>query len=303
MTDRLVPTGGIELWTDRHGDPRDAALLLVAGDTASSTAWPLPLVRRFTAAGYQVIRYDHRDTGRSTWREFDRFPYTFDDLTTDAVAVLDGWEIGAAHIVGFGMGGGIAQLLALDHPARLLTLTLSNCFALGVDFFGNWRRALTGEPTPDGLPTPDPRFADLAMHAESAGDAIRRALAGDHYDESEVRTAHRSAETHAGQPDTRPSHPHSKVRRGLDDRGRELPAITAPTLVIQGMRDPVNPPPHGRHLATLIPGADLVEIPGMGHSLPAAVHDDYATAILEHLHSRTTPNPPPPGTHRPAPQA
>ncbi|MQY25915.1 alpha/beta fold hydrolase [Nocardia aurantia] len=283
IEERIVRAGALELWTERRGDPDDPVLLLIAGDTASATGWPEPLVQRFTDAGYSVIRYDHRDTGRSTWREFAAHPYTFDDLAADAVSVLDGWGAGAAHVAGFGMGGGIAQLLAMDHPTRLRTVTLSNCFALGVDFFGNWRRALTGEPTPDGLPTPDRRFVELALGSAPSGDAVRRALAGDFYDEAEVDAALRIAERHAGQSDTRAAHPHSQVRAGLDHRGRDLPAITIPTLVIQGLRDPINPPPHGRHLAGLIPGARLAEIPGLGHSLPAAVHDAYATVVLGHL--------------------
>ncbi|MCX4090910.1 alpha/beta fold hydrolase [Nocardia sp. alder85J] len=286
-TARTARIDDIEIWTDRHGAPTDPAILLLAGDTASATAWPQPLTDRFTAAGYQVIRLDYRDTGRSTRREFAGHPYTFDDLATDATAVLDTWDIDAAHVVGFGMGGGTAQLLALDHPQRLRTVTLSNCFALGIDFFGNWQRALTGEPTLDGLPTPDPDFTRLATSPAPPADAIQRALAGDFYDESELRAAARRAETHAGQPDTRKVHPHSQLRAGFDGRGEHLPAITTPALVIQGMRDPINPPPHGRHLAGLIPGARLVEIPGMGHSLPAAVHDTYATAILEHLRRNT----------------
>lgn len=286
MTERIVRAGEVELWTESVGDPSDPTLLLVAADTLSATSWPDPLVQRFVAGGHRVIRYDQRDTGRSTWREFSEHPYTFDDLTADAVGVLDGWEVDTAHVVGFGMGGGIAQLLALDHATRLRTLTLSNCFALGVDFFGNWERALTGEPTPDGLPTPERAFVELALGMtapnQEVGPAHWKAVAGDFFDEEEVREAERVAAEHAGRADDRQLHPHAEVRAGLDGRGQELGRITTPTLVIQGMRDPINPPPHGRHLAGLIPGAGLVEIAGLGHYLPAGVHRAYAEAVLSH---------------------
>ncbi|GAB4586700.1 alpha/beta fold hydrolase [Nocardia sp. IFM 10818] len=274
--------GDVELWTESRGDPSDPPLLLLSGDTLSSTGWPDPLVNRFVAAGHRVIRYDYRDTGRSTWREFAGHPYTFDDLAADTVAVLDSWQIDTAHVAGFGMGGGIAQLLALDHRSRLRTLTLSNCFALGVDFFNNWDRALTGEPTPDGLPTPNREFVELAFGISASTTNIDQLITGDFFDEAELRAAELTAQQHAGRPDTRAQHPHAEVRTGLDTRGPELPGITTPTLVIQALRDPINPPPHGRHLAALIPGAKLVEIPGMGHSLPAAIHHEYATAVLQH---------------------
>ncbi|MBF6331139.1 alpha/beta hydrolase [Nocardia transvalensis] len=278
----MIHVGDIELWTESLGAPTDPALLLLAGDTLSSRGWPEPLVERFVAAGHRVIRFDYRDTGRSTWREFSQHPYTFDDLASDAVAVLDGWKIDTAHVVGFGMGGGISQLLALDHASRLRTVTLSNCFALGVDFFRNWERALTGEPTPDGLPTPDRRFVELAFGISTSHDDLERMAAGEFYDEAEIRDAELMSQRHAGRTDTRQLHPHGEVHVGLDGRGPELSGITTPTLVIQGMRDPINPPPHGRHLADLIPGARLVEIHGMGHSLPTAVHHEFATAVLEH---------------------
>ncbi|RJO78417.1 alpha/beta hydrolase [Nocardia panacis] len=293
MSSRIVRRADLDLWSESLGDPTDPALLLLAGDTACSRSWPEPLVQRFVAAGHRVIRFDHRDTGRSTWREFSEHPYTFDDMAADAVAVLDDWQVERAHVVGFGMGGGIAQLLALDHGARVRTLILSNCFALGVDFFANWERALTGEPTPDGLPTPDRRLVELLTGPAYSEEGIRRMLAGDFYDEAELRDAASIARAHAGRPDTRPAHPHSEVRVGLDGRGPHLPAITTPTLVIQGARDPINPPPHGRRLADRIPGARLVEIDGMGHSLPAAVHRDFAAAILEHTggdHPRRPPS-------------
>lgn len=67
-------------------------------------------------------------------------------------------------------------------------------------------------------------------------------------------------------------------------RGVELGGITTPTLVIQGSEDPLNPAPHGRHLAEAIPGAQLVEIPGMGHALPIVVHRPLSEAILAHTH-------------------
>jgi pimeloyl-ACP methyl ester carboxylesterase len=97
-----------------------------------------------------VIRYDHRDTGCSTHRDFQKNPYAVADLAKDAVAVLEGYGIDRAHAVGLSMGGSIGQILAIDHRERLLTLTVIMTAALDVDFVGNIGRALRGEISPDG---------------------------------------------------------------------------------------------------------------------------------------------------------
>ena len=99
--------------------PADIPLLLIATTVAT---WDDELVERLT--GRFVIRYDLRDTGRSTTVNPDWPGYTLRDLVTDAVGVLDGLGIARAHVVGIATGGFIAQLLTLDHPSRVASLVL-----------------------------------------------------------------------------------------------------------------------------------------------------------------------------------
>jgi pimeloyl-ACP methyl ester carboxylesterase len=292
MTERIVSSGNVELWSEDFGDPSDSPLLLVAGDTTSALGWPDEFVELLVAGGHHVIRYDHRDTGRSTCRDFSQYPYTFDDLASDAVAVLNGWDVDAAHLVGIGMGSAIGQLVAAAHPERLLSMTLLGAHALDVDFFGNWVRARSGEPTPDGLPTPRRWFVELAEQPvlrdrESELDnrvTVARAMSGNElpFDAAEFRRWEERAIDHAGGLDERELHPHAHITQDLTERGRELARMTTPTLVVQAPLDPISPPPHGRHLAESIPGARLTEIPGMGHALPSAVHQSLSQQILAH---------------------
>ncbi|MGH8931320.1 MAG: alpha/beta fold hydrolase [Egibacteraceae bacterium] len=97
MAERIVSVGNVDIWTEEFGDPTDAALLLVMGANAPAMGWPDQLVALLVAGGHWVIRYDHRDTGRSTRRDFPSHPYGVADLARDSVAVLDGYGIGAAH--------------------------------------------------------------------------------------------------------------------------------------------------------------------------------------------------------------
>lgn len=292
MADRFVRSGDVELWTEGIGDPGHSPILLVMGSNASAMQWPDELIALIVKGGRYVIRYDHRDTGKSTRRNFMHYPYSLEDLAADAVAVLDGHGIEAAHVVGMSMGGSIGQILAVDHRRRLRTLTVMMTAALDVDFVGNFLRALAGKPSPDGLPTPDARAVRFLSRrreppVDRAAEIARRVedwrvLAGDElpFHEEEFGRWEARVIDHAGtleQPSA-----HGLAKQFPVARGGELRGVTTPTLVIQGMRDPLDPPPHGRHIAELIPGARLVEIPGLGHALPTVIHRQIADLVLEH---------------------
>src|SRR3954447_21900505 len=112
--EHLLPVGDVELCVDTVGSPSEPALLLIGTTVAT---WDERLVERLS--GRFVIRYDLRDTGRSTTVDPDSPGYTLRDLVTDAVGVLDGLSVARADVVGIATGGFIAQLLALDHPSRV----------------------------------------------------------------------------------------------------------------------------------------------------------------------------------------
>lgn len=145
------------LWAEERGNPAGSPLLLVMGANASGVTWPDALVDRL-AVRHRVIRYDHRDTGRSSEVFADR-PYAIRDLAEDAVAVLDALGVDRAHVVGMSMGGVLVQLLLLDHPDRLLSATVLATAALGA-----------GLAAPDGspgeLPGPAP---ELLEHWQTMG--------------------------------------------------------------------------------------------------------------------------------------
>src|SRR3954466_15490631 len=106
---------GVELCVQTFGDRNEPATLLIMGTGASMDWWDEEFCERLAAGGRFVIRYDNRDTGRSTTYPPGAPPYTGSDLVTDAVAVLDALELQRAHVVGLSSGGALAQVLALDH--------------------------------------------------------------------------------------------------------------------------------------------------------------------------------------------
>jgi pimeloyl-ACP methyl ester carboxylesterase len=115
--ERFVRSGRVRLWTERFGRPEDPTILLVMGTSTQGIGWPEELVEALVTSGRQVIRYDHRDTGRSDCLNFATQPYALADLAGDAAAVLDGHGVAAAHLVGTSLGGAIGQWLT-GHLAR-----------------------------------------------------------------------------------------------------------------------------------------------------------------------------------------
>src|SRR6476661_7386479 len=122
--ERLIETNGVELCTEPFGDPGDPPILLVMGRGASMLWWDDDFCRMLAARGRFVIRYDHRDTGRSVTYEPGRPEYTGADLVADAAGVLGAYGIEAAHVVGVSAGGAMAQGLALDFADRVSSLVL-----------------------------------------------------------------------------------------------------------------------------------------------------------------------------------
>jgi pimeloyl-ACP methyl ester carboxylesterase len=276
---------GVRLWVEVTGDEDAEPLLLVMGANASGLTWPDELVERL-ATRHRVIRYDHRDTGRSTWA-YDERPYAVSDLAADAVAVLETLDAEGAHVVGMSMGGVLVQLMLLDFPELLRSATVFCTTALG--------SGLASEGTGDAtLPDPDPRLLELWEHLadprdEDAEVAFRvehwRILNGEDlpFDAEAFRRMERRVIAHAGRHDNPAAHARA-AQTGLD-RGRELAGVRTPTLVVEAPRDPINPPPHAERLARAIPGSRLESIPGMGHALAPAVIGPLADAILEHTMS------------------
>ena len=148
----MIQANGVELCTEAFGHPADSPILLVMGIGGSMLWWEDGFCRMLADGRRFVIRYDHRDTGRSVTYELERPEYTGTDLVADAVGVLDAYGIPAAHVVGVSAGGAFAQLLALDFADRVRSLVLIST-----------SRVLPGERE---LPPPTEEFARFMTTAQ-----------------------------------------------------------------------------------------------------------------------------------------
>jgi pimeloyl-ACP methyl ester carboxylesterase len=293
MAERQVKANGIELWTESFGKPADPPLLLVMGASAQGYGWPEGLIELLVAGGRYVIRYDHRDTGQSTCIDFQKNPYTLEDLAADAVGVLDAYGIRAAHVVGASMGGMIGQLMGIRYPERVLTLTSMLSTPLRTDVSESFLQAFTGQPPTGTLPPPAPRA--IAVYRELAGNPPRnrqeaidaqvkmlRVLAGSGtpFDEPEYRR--RVEQMFDRARDMAASANHGLVPSPTREQVEALKSLRVPTLIIQGSDDPMFPPGHGAAAAEIIPGAKLLTVEGLGHDIPRPLYGELARAILAH---------------------
>ena len=270
-----------EIASQAFGDPANPPMLLVMGAMASMLWWPEALCRKLADAGLFVIRYDNRDTGRSTKYPPGAPPYTFDDMADDAVRVLDSHGIGKAHIVGISMGGMIAQLAALKHPSRVLSLTVISSSPIGTDTSGlpgtteaYMKHSAGGEKVDwsDRGQVVDFITRDVRMIASVAHPFDeKRAMA--FIEQDYDRSGGFLSATN-----------HFMIKSGEDWKGR-LGDIVAPLLVVHGTADPIFPIEHGVALADAVAGARLVRIEGGGHEL----HPDDWTTIADAIVAHTQP--------------
>ena len=279
----MIKANGVELCTEAFGDPADPAILLVMGVGGSMLWWEEGFCRMLAEGGRFVIRYDHRDTGRSVAYEPGAPEYTGADLVADAVGVLDAYGIAAAHVVGVSAGGAFAQLLALTFPERVLSLVLIS----------------TSPATPGerALPAPTERFGRFLATAEvdwSDRDSVvdyvvgyAEMLAGGErcFDEAAARELVRRDVERAN--DIAASENQAALPEG-EVPSTPVSSIAVPTLVIHGTADPMFPLEHGRALAEEIPGARLLTLEGAGHGVDRADWETLVQAIVDHTSTRAT---------------
>lgn len=287
----FITANGVRLCYQRFGDPAAPAILLIMGLGAQMILWSENFCDRLVDGGFQVVRFDNRDIGRSDHLdhlgpadvmammmaqmrgEAMSAPYLLRDMAADAAALLQGLGIAQAHLVGASMGGMIAQEFALNHGEVALSLTSI--------------MSSTGRP---GLPGPKPEAAALLMRpavTERAAYIAQfcetwRLLRAGSFPEDEARDPLIAARL---------------FDRGLSIQGtgRQLAAILAsgnreprlaglylPTLVVHGVPDPLVPVEAGRATAAAIPGSRLLEFDDMGHAIPAHLVPAITSSIVAH---------------------
>jgi pimeloyl-ACP methyl ester carboxylesterase len=293
--EQTAKVGELEICYETFGPASAPPVLLIMGLASQMLLWDDQFCEQLAVRGFRVIRFDNRDIGHSTlmrgaviptrWQLLRRSPrgaaYTLRDMANDCVGVLDHLKIGAAHIVGASMGGMIAQLVAIEHPDRVLSL---------VSIMSTTGDPKVGRPQPKMMmrlmrKARREREAYIEDHLDTY-----RAIGSQGYDFEEEYKRER-----AGRLFERGLYPAGSSRQlaavaSAPDRTEALHAVRAPTTVIHGDADPLVDVSGGRATAEAIPGARLVIFPGMGHDLPRPLWPEIIDAIVENTASGSVPS-------------
>lgn len=272
--ERMIHANGVDLCIETFGDAAHPAILLIHGACASMLWWEEELCRCIAAHDRFVIRYDNRDTGRSTTYPPGRPGYTLTDMARDAIGILDALGIARAHVVGRSMAGAIALVLGVDYPDRVASLTF-----------------VATTPGGETLPPMSPEFLEVTFRSVDPADPeaveayvldLARVYAGGSpcFDEQGTRELiRRDMARNASAASTLANHFAIEFDGPLLGGFADL---RVPTLVVHGGRDPVFPLPHGEALRDAIAGAELLVLDDAGHDLPERYWDVFAERLARH---------------------
>jgi 3-oxoadipate enol-lactonase len=243
---------------------RGEPLLLVSGLATDLRIWAcqrLVFGRRF-----RCIALDNRGSGRSGKPPG---PYTLEQMADDAVAVLDAEGVERAHVLGHSMGSYVVQVMAVQHPDRLRSLTLAGTACRHqpwrLDLLTQWKETARTR----GVHVWARRaFPWLLGRRTARMFGLWINLLWPIILQQPAHAFDGQIEALIGAPDCE--------RSGLE-------ALSVPTLVVAGEQDPLTTPVDAAEVASLIPGARLVTVRGAGHGLMLEAAPDFNAVVLDFL--------------------
>jgi len=266
---------GIRICHELFGDPADPTVLLLHGLGSQMLVWDEAFCHLLADEGFRVVRSDHRDSGLSTILDEDADPYSLSDMAADAVGLLDALGVDAAHVVGFSLGGMVAQTFAVEHPDRCRSL-VSMGSGTGHRVKGRLpdatREAMLAEPPDDPEGAIAKEMADL------------RLWASDWHDEEHARAKYEAYRRRSVQP----RHAYERqwgAARAAGNREEALATVRVHTRVVHGTADTLVPMAAGERTAEVVPGAELVRVEGWGHDVSPGGFPLLVAAIAEHCHA------------------
>ena len=309
-----VDVNNIDIWYEEFGDQEKETILLIMGANANCMQWDKEFISQLVANDYHIVRFDNRDVGKSTWfgkepafnkllkvlpdfllkmivnsifglavdkngrfkfSESTPIQYDLSDMAKDAISLMDALKIEKAHIIGVSMGGMITQIIALDYPERVLSITPIMTSP------GIHNKSLSG-PTKELLEAMKKSFVfNLKGRVEDGVVEIYRQLTGTRFpfNELEFREKLKPVISHGNNPFAL----HGAAVGASPDRTSRLQEIKVPTLVIHGTEDAILPLDHGIAVADGITDSKRMIMEGVGHEIPKELLPEIINEIIANV--------------------
>lgn len=278
FTERIIKLNKIEICTEAIGNPTNPPILLIMGATASMIWWDNEFVKNLAKRGFYVIRYDNRDTGKSSSFKPGIPPYTILDLVDDSITVIDNYGLQNAHFIGMSMGGMVAQLAAIRYPERVKSLTLISSSI--------W----------DNLPDLPPMEQKILDHYSKLPEIDWRdksqaknfivknwnLLNGSKY-RFDSKRAEALAEMEISRSISLQSMFNHSFLAGGEEFYGQSSKINQSVLIFHGTEDPVLPYPHALKMKNSIKNAKLITLKGVGHEIHSADWNLFLEEIERHI--------------------
>ena len=310
----VLQVNDVHIWYEEFGDINNETILLIMGANANCKQWPQEFIDELTAKNFRVVIFDNRDVGKSSWfgkeptynkflkilpeffleiivnrifglavdnkgkfkfSEASSVQYDLSDMAKDAVSLMDSLNIEKAHIVGASMGGMITQIIALDYPERVKSITPIMTTP------GIQNESLSG-PSQELLNAMQKSFVmNLKGRFEDGVVEIYKQLTGSRFpfDEQDFRNKLAPIVEHGNNPFAL----HGAAIGASPDRTSRLSEINVPTLVIHGTEDAILPLDHGIALADGIKNSKRMIMDRVGHEIPEQLYSEIVNAIVENI--------------------
>ena len=311
---KIVEINNIEIWFEEFGDSSNETILLIMGANANCKHWDQEFINKLVFNNFHVIRFDNRDVGKSTWigkeprlnkilkflpnfllklivnsifglavdadgkfkfNDASKVQYDLSDMAKDAISLMDYLKIEKAHIIGASMGGMITQIIALDYPDRVLSITPIMTSP------GIQNDNLSG-PTAELLEAIKKSFVfNLKGKVEDGVVEIYRQLTGSRFpfNEQDFREKLNPIISHGNNPFSL----HGAAVGASPDRSSRLHEIQVPTLVIHGTEDAILPLDHGIAVADAITDSKRMIMEGVGHEIPEGLIPEIINEIVANI--------------------
>jgi pimeloyl-ACP methyl ester carboxylesterase len=282
---------GLTIYTESIGNSNNPPILLIMGALNQGLFWYDSFCKSLSDKNYFVIRYDHRDTGYSSVINYKEFPYNLNDLMEDALDIMDAYNIDKVNIIGLSMGGYIGQLIGINYPKKVNTLTLISTTSDHRPYMD----ATTGNyGNMYDLPYPERSFLDFIEKStlnppQNELDMENNQIEGwkitfneiSEKDFNEVIQLIKIANKRA--KDQYSAYNHGLAVLNSIERTGLLKNIMAPTFIFHGEKDPCLPLEHGKQLHKLIKNSKFEIIKNMGHMFSITESKYISEKIIENV--------------------